>query len=100
MDAKTEEVVEDVAKVVDVLDDLIAGDGAGLLDGEPVAVSHAVTALLTVAVAVGWLTVPLPIINIVGSVVAGAVSFWMARRARAKVVPVATLAAAKARAAK
>lgn len=55
---------------------------------EPVIIAHAVTVILGALVTAGWLTIPDPLINIIGSVVAFVLATVGAILARARVAPV------------
>lgn len=56
---------------------------------EPVAIAHAVTVILSAIVAYGWVAIPDPTINAVGSVLAFVLSAVGAFIARSKVTPTA-----------
>ncbi len=86
MDAKA---LEELASVVDrLLASETTTPKVGASDGEPVVLSQLVTTLLAAIVSVGWIALPVPVINIVGTVVALAVMIGTTLHARSKVTPV------------
>ena len=60
-----------------------------VVESEPVVISHIVTTILSAIVAWGWVALPVPAINLIGTLVALAVVAGIAVAARSKVTPAA-----------
>ena len=73
------------------MSDPLAEPAVSLVDGEPVALSQALTVLLSAAVTAGWVTIPDPTVNALATLLALVITTVSTLRARSKVTPVAKL---------